>query len=329
MKLTTFTPLRFESCAAGLLWLLIAPGLHAQLGIDPQQQRDSVEAAATVEALRDAALTGEAAAPGTSEVPTFAPSTTGDDDIGEQLILKRPPKEQNFTFTSDTFLFWTDNAANLPAGEIEDAFYGFGFDLEYRRRLFGSVFARAEFAQDFYRYADLTELNFESSDAIAGALAVIPKLANTVVYLDYYYNRLTQGEFESSVFDNHAIRLGAQKLFPINHANSFFLGSSAQLSAQTDPQELERHEYTVQSGYIAELTRNVGAQVSYRFSYFDYQNFDRDDQFHSFAASLIWTPREWLQFAAAATYTNNDSNLDFFDYQTWNVGATLSGTVQF
>jgi hypothetical protein len=54
----------------------------------------------------------------------FAPESPGDDDIGQQLILKDSERERWLSAQLDTFTFWSDNPANLSTGEEDDVFWG-------------------------------------------------------------------------------------------------------------------------------------------------------------------------------------------------------------
>src|SRR5690349_18424108 len=53
----------------------------------------------------------------------FAPQSPGDSDIGQQLILKRNEKQEEFAVAVDASYFFTDNAAQAHEGAKEDWFF--------------------------------------------------------------------------------------------------------------------------------------------------------------------------------------------------------------
>ena len=317
-------------CFLGACLLLLAPGgmppAAAQTRIDPARAADAVPTSDLIRSADDfAASMTSAASAGLDEENAFAPVTPGDSDIGQQLILKREEKKQPFALYADSSMFWTDNAANVRSGEIDDWFFVGGVTASWQDRLhsrfYGDIFA----SQHFYRYNELDVLDYESGNLGVGVLVLMPELANTIWHLHYAYQRITQGLGDAAIYQTHNLRGGMQKTFLIDRLNSVNVGMIASLALDADPDILQRHEYTLQAGYKFKIMRDLFFSLNYRFGYFDYFNLaSREDFYHNMGASLNWRPRKFLELSASYNYAVNDSNLDFFDYEGQLAGPAMS-----
>ncbi len=306
-------------------FLLCAPA-GAQTNIDPARAADALPMRDLLLSEEELANETEAdAAAGLEEENAFAPVTPGDSDIGQQLILKREEKKQPFTLYVDNSIFWTDNAANVRAGQINDWFFVSGINLTWQERLHSRFYGDASLSQNFYRYDRLPALDYESGNASVGFLLLMPELANTIWHCHYIYQRITQGISDEPIYQTHNLRGGMQKTILIDRLNSFNLGAVASLSVDADPDILQRHEYTLQAGYRFKVMRDLFFSLNYRFGYFDYFNLEgREDFYHNFGTSLNWRPRKHLELSASYNYSINESNLEFFDYEAQLAGPAIS-----
>jgi len=301
--------------------------LSAQTLIDPSRASANTSPPAEQSLLR-----GENAGPMAElqEDNTFAPSSPGDDDLGQQLILKRQEKARPFSIWADSSIFWTDNAANVSSGELDDWFYSGGVNLAWQQRLHSRFYGDAYLGQHWYRYDELDVLDYESADAMLGTLVIMPELANTILHAHYHYQRITQGIDDDAIYEAHNIRLGAQKTFLIDRLNSINTYLQAILAMDTDPEYLQRHEYAFQAAYHFKITRELIFTLAGRVAYYDYFNFDgRSDWFQTYGASLTWRPKEYLELGAHYNFAINKSSLDVFDYESQLAGPALALRVRF
>lgn len=303
-----------------------ACGAGAQ--VDPSRLQEGALSSVS----RGAPLVAESAAlsqRGIEEENEFAPASPGDDDLGEQLILKETPKSRPFRFFADTFWFWTDNAANVSAGEQEDMFYGASAGLAWQPRLTRKTFLDVSVSQRLVRYDEFDLLDFESLEAAATLMYVEPRLANIVFFGGVMFNRITGDNFSDELYNSTSLRAGAQKVFLINRRNSLHFGLLADWDADTDVDPLYRHEYSADAAWRFKVTRTLHFTANYRFSWMDYQRLDREDALQLAGATLSWQPRSWLEVYANANFAFNDSNIAFFDYETASVGGGLGVRVKF
>jgi len=251
----------------------------------------------------------------------FAPESPGDDDLGQQLILKEAPKNRWMSAQVDTFLFWSDNAANLSEGEKDDFFWGGRVSLTAQPRLSRNLYGDIMVSQQFYRYDRLDFLDYEYLEASAGLISVEPRLADSILYIQGYFNRMTTDSFSEDIVNSWSVRAGIQKTILFDRRNTLHINLMGDWDLDTDVAELERYEYVADVGYTFKLMRGLMLGASYRFTYFDYQEVDRADVLNLLGVNLVWSPRKWIDVYLAASYSFNNSDVDVFDYEAGNVGG--------
>lgn len=266
---------------------------------------------------------------GLEEENAFAPFSPGDSDIGQQLILKETPRDRWFRAYADLFGYWTNNAANAPAGEQDDWFWGGRIGAGYQPRLASRLFADIDLQQQMFRYDKFDVLDFESLDATAGLIWIEPRLANTIFFAQYNYNRITNDEFGSDLLNSHSLRAGLQKTFLIDRRNSIHATLMGDWDIDTDVDSLYRFEYIASLGWRFKIFHDLSFGVSYRHTWFDYQDVDRSDSLHIIGGGLAWTPREWLELSLGANFSVNESDIDVFDYETSTLGGGLGVKIKF
>lgn len=266
---------------------------------------------------------------GLDEENVFAPPSPGDEDIGQQLILKSAPKNRWFRAYADMFSYWTNNAANVSAGEEADWFWGGRIGAGYQPRLAKKLFADFDLQQQLYRYDQFDVLDFESLDATAGLIYIEPRLANALFFVQYDFNRITNDDFSEDLLNSHSIRAGAQKIFLFDRRNSLHLSVMGDWDVDTDLDELDRHEYIGDVIYRFKIMRDLVFALSYRYTFFDYQQADRSDSLHIAGASLTWSPWNWMDVYASANYSINESDVDAFDYETALTGGGVGVKIRF
>ncbi len=319
-----------KSCPTSVVFglaFLIAHSVFGQALVDPSRTATAIDAAAGNRTVLQSA--NKISSDLLQEENAFAPASPGDSDLGQQLILKRNEKVQPFRFSLDSSEFWTDNAANARTGKKQDWFYSGGASFSYQPRLGKRFFFDSSLGEHWYRYSKLNELDFESGEASAGLIVIMPELANSVLYANYYYERITQGLGDSPIYTTQNIRVGAQKTFLIDRLQSANLGLMASFALDSDPVALRRHEYSVNTGYNYKIMRDLILSVSYRAAFYDYFKAARQDWYHSFGVVLSYQPREWLELAASYNYTLNRSSLSQFSYDSQLAGPSVSLKVRF
>lgn len=265
-----------------------------------------------------------------AEENVFAPHTTGDDDIGLQLILKRQDRQEPFSASIDSAEYYTDNAANLNKGAQQDWFYVGGINLGYQPRLAGTLYFDTSVNQHWYRYDQLNRLDYEDGTAAVGFIKLMPKWWNTLWHAHYFYERITQGIDNSPIYQTHNLRVGVQKTAFIDRLNSLNLSLMANLAFDTTPDTLKRNEYSALTGWNFKISPKTVFTLSYRLAYYDYSNLDgRQDWYHNFGATVVYRPTSWCELAATYGYTLNRSNHEVFSYDSQLAGPSVGLKMKF
>ncbi len=259
----------------------------------------------------------------------FAPMTPGDPDLGDQLILKSLPKERPFRAYADAFMFWTNNAGNSPANEQDDSFWGARLGAGFQPRLGKKLFADINASQQIFRYNEFEVLDFESLDLSAGLIYVEPRLADTLFFAQYNFNRITGDDFGDELLNSHSIRAGVQKAFILNRRSSIHVSLMGDWDIDTDLEQLDRHEYLTDVSWRFKIMRDLVLALNYRYTWLDYNEVDRGDSLHVAGASLTWSPKSWLDVYLSANFSLNESDIDVFDYESANLGGGLGVKVRF
>ncbi|OAI56213.1 hypothetical protein AYO49_01000 [Verrucomicrobiaceae bacterium SCGC AG-212-N21] len=318
--------LRTCAFAAGIV--LFSTVTQGQTRLDPARAATATQPDAAAQSIIRAQE--EASSGGLDMENVFAPVSPGDEDIGQQLILKRNEKNQPFSVWLDSSIYWTDNAANVHEGEIDDWFYVGGVNVAWQQRLHSRFYADVYAGQHWYRYDELSELDYESGEASAGLLVVLPELGNSIFHAHYYYQRITQDIGDDPIYETHNIRVGLQKTFLINRLNSINASYMSSFALETDPEVLQRHEHSLLLGYNFKIKRDWILNLSYRLAYYDYFNLEnRHDWYHNLGAALLWRPSEHFEASLGYYFTLNESNFDIFSYESHLAGPALAVRYKF
>lgn len=318
--------LRSFSLAA---WVaMLSPLIQAQTQLDPARAAAATRPDVTAELLSRAQQ--QASSAGLDMENVFAPASPGDEDIGQQLILKRNEKSFPFAAWLDSSVYWTDNAANVHEGKTDDWFYVGGVNLAWQQRLKGRFYGDVYAGQHWYRYDQVSDLDYESGEASVGALMVLPELGNSIFHVHYYYQRITQGIGDDAIYQTHNIRVGLQKTFLINRVNSLNASLMSSFALDTDPEVLQRHEHSLQLGYNYKVMHDWTFSLSYRLAFYDYFNLEgRQDWYHNFGAALTWRPCENFEATLGYYYTLNQSNYEVFSYESQLAGPAVAVKYKF
>lgn len=299
--------------------------LTAQV-IDPSRRQEATLSRTPAPTLADGAALDQRSL---DQENVFAPSSLGDDDIGQQLILKEVPKEQFFRAFADTFGLWTDNAANVPVGKVDDFFYGARIGAGWQPRIGNRTYADISLSQQIVRYNEFDVLDFESFEAAASVMHIVPKLSNILFFGSIVYNRITGDEFSQDLYQSTSARIGAQKTFFINRRNSINLSLLGDWDLDTDVDQLFRDEYIGDIAWNFKIFRTLVLSLNYRFTWLEYRRVNRGDALQFAAATLSWQPRKWLELYTTFNFADNNSNVSAFEYETASAGGGLGVRIKF
>ena len=251
----------------------------------------------------------------------FAPESPGDDDIGQQLILKDSERERWLSAQADTFMFWSDNAANLSKGEEDDAFWGSQISVGAQPRLGERLYLDAFISQQVYLYDQNDVLDYEYLQASLGLIYLEPRLWNSMLFAQFQYGRTTNDSFSREILNSYSFLAGIQKTLIFDRRSSLYMNLMGDWDMDADVDEFANSQYIADLSYRFKIMRDLVLSASYRFTWFDYQDVDRSDGLNTMGVYLTWMPKKWLNAYIGSSFNINESDVDAFDYQTTNLGG--------
>lgn len=301
--------------AACALVFTLAPG-SAQT-VDPTRFGEGIRPLSVPNLLAEDGSAQE----GLQDENDFAPESPGDNDIGQQLILKDSERERWLSAQMDSFMFWSDNAANLSRGEEEDVFWGSQISVGAQPRLGERLYADAFISQQIYRYDKNDLLDYEYLQASLGLIYLEPRLWNSMLFAQFQYGRTTTDDFSQKILNSYSFLAGIQKTVIFDRRNSLYMNLMGDWDLDADVDQLANSQYIADFSYRFKIMRDLILSASYRFTWFDYQEVDRSDALNTMGVFLTWMPKKWLNVYAGSSFNINESDVDAFDYQTTNLGG--------
>jgi len=271
------------------------------------------------------ALTGQAFAP----EPGYAPPSPADDDLGEQRLLIPDSRYKSFTLFANASEFYTSNAALTNGGGSGDWFTALQFGGNWLPRIAGNLYGDVSAVQQLYRYAEYSNLSFNSLDIGGGLIYVLRDFGDLSAFARYNYNLLTDASSSNSIFYQQTIRLGLQKPFVFSRAHSATVAFNADLNLDGWPDYALRNRFALLAGYQANLTRRLQANLFYQIAYFPFVDAGRRDWNQIMSAGLAYNFAPWFSVNASVSASFNNSNENFYTYEVLNTGAGVSAVIKF
>ena len=271
------------------------------------------------------ALTGQAFSP----EPGYAPPSPSDEDLGEQRLLVPDARYKSLTLFANASEFYTSNAALTNGGAQGDWFTALQFGGSWVPRIKGSLFGEVSVLQQLYRYAEFSNLSFNSLDVGGGLIYAFRDLGDLSAFARYNYNLLTDASASNSIFYQQTIRLGLQKPFVFSRAQSATVGLQTDLNLDGWPDYALRNRFALLLSYQANLTRKLQASLFYQLAYFPFLDVDRRDWNQILGAGLAYNFAPWFSVNASVSASFNDSNENFYTYNVLNTGAGVSAVLRF
>ncbi|MFZ5806037.1 MAG: hypothetical protein ACOY3I_02350 [Verrucomicrobiota bacterium] len=255
--------------------------------------------------------------------------SSGDEDIGVQMMLKKQEKETPFEISGSASAFYTSNAELAKEYPKSDYFWIGQAGAAYLPKITQTLLGDITIYQQFFRYDEFKNLDFDSFNVGGGLTYIAQNLWEIAFFARYNFNRLTHahessdGPQHSEFFKTHSITAGLQKIFQINRAQYWYVGQMSQIN-MADPVSSQRNDYSLFTGYNLALTRNVDVQCMYRAAYVCYANDEREDINQSVSAGVSYKPFEWATLSASGSLGLNNSNQPANNYDVVNAGLGLN-----
>ncbi|MEO6053261.1 MAG: hypothetical protein ABIP97_04545 [Chthoniobacterales bacterium] len=302
--------------------LVFAATLHAQDA--SAQQRVARE-----ESTRRSVIDQASAYLLANSASSYAPSSPGDSDLGEQLMLTRRERYRAFQIYADFNEYWTNNAGLTQNNPVSDWLMAPQFGLNYTPQIASNLYGEFTVREQLFRYASNTQLDFNSTDTGAGLIYVVRQLGDLSVFGRYHFTLLTDPGMGSSTYNQQTLKFGVQKPFVLSRAHMIYVGSSAEINLAGSPGYALKNTFDFFTGYQAALTRNINASLYYRISLFNYTQGGRDDLNQNASFGLSWVITDWFSINSVASFGFNSSNTENNNYWVFMVGSGVSAQFKF
>jgi len=258
-------------------------------------------------------------------------TTSGDLDLGIQVILKRKEAEQPFRFFADAAEFYTNNVFLSRNNRQSDSYFFADVGFTYQRKITDELSLETTVRQGFFRYSQYREVDFEDFNAGVGLTYDWKKLWDINLFSRYNFERFTSGDISSDFFRNHTITVGAQKSFYFNNqsnqGNYAYLGYSSIFGWST-PTSSQRNEHGFFSGVHYNFTRKFSGDIYYRIAAFTYE-VGRTDLNQTVVVSLAYIFNDYARLTASASYASDISNHSVFNYDLFTTGGGIALQLKF
>ena len=273
-----------------------------------------------------------------SEDDTQAVLSSGDSDLGEQVILERQMERSPIKARAEAHLFWSDNLG-ADATDPEDGWFFVGsLGARWKQRLSENLFLDTFAYQDAYLY-DTDGYDFESSEFGVGFLGSPPEYPDITIYgrYEFLYVHADDPGFPATSTDDrvttrsHRLRFGTYQTLYQDTRNSLVFSTQARFDVDAHPSRLERRQFSARLGYYRRLTRQLQLSAYSKVSHRNYRNSDREDVYVYGGLDLTYRLSRHARFYASVLYGHNDSNRPggASDYEAWQTGLGLGLRAKF
>jgi hypothetical protein len=249
-----------------------------------------------------------------------------DEDLGEQILVKRKPKPWNITLSSDLGSFYTSNALSSEANPQADFATTHNDVLTATYRLTDELTFTGTGRYSLFRYHRLGSQDFDAYNGGGNLSYSLPY--EVTVSTGLQWTSIYSQPIDDAVYDEFDWSIGFVKVAPLTFAQWVKDKSAIFVGYQTDvrvanPSDFDKTEYSPYVGMSYLLHPQVVAQMLYRWQFQEYARGTRKDFNDTFSTNVGWTPYSWLNVSTFFSYTHNDSTVEIRDYDTWNSGVNV------
>jgi len=246
-------------------------------------------------------------------------------DLGPQIPLRRQQPPLISLYSDSQYLF-DSNVALTPHHETSDGVFfetlGAALTPHLADQLSSAIYAR----QQFVLYDQQVDLNFYAQTA--GLSLAYPLEDWFTLYGGFAATRLFSTSDQHEFYKEFDTQLGLWHGQSLGHGLSLYYGYQFDWLASS-PSDLTEVEDALYGGINWQIIDQWTAQFLYRFRVRDYLQVGRTDFDHLVSLAVTFAFDRYASIRAYASYANNDSNKNEFDYDVANVGCGVNLAVRF
>jgi len=263
-------------------------------------------------------------------LPTFAPFSEADGDLGVQLIMQPALSYDAFSVSVDVGYLYTDNARVSQSDAVDDHVFTAGLSMSYIPILYKNLYGEVTVQDTTFNYDSNSDLDFNDFEAGAGLLYVFRQLGDTTLVARYNFARfLDLFSGLDDIYTNHSIQIGAYKSWYFTSRQHAYIAFLSDFSLQGTPQQATRDEHSVILAYRLLPLPKLKIEAYYRGGYLDFTGIDRSDFTHTSGLAATWSFTRHLYASVHTSYTWNDSDALERDYEVFLSGVQVGFNYEF
>lgn len=249
-----------------------------------------------------------------------------DDDLGEQILVKRKPKPWHVGLSSDLGETWSSNVLQADRERRTDFALTHNDVVTGTYKLTDELTFSGSYRFSLFRYNRLIFQNFDAHNASGSFNYVLPE--NFSLNTGLQWTTIYSTPVGDSVYEEADWSIGATKVIPLNFADWIKDKAAWFIAYQTDvrltsPNDFDKLEVSPLTGISYLVAPKVITQAVYRWQYQHFQRGGRKDYNNMISGNISWNPFTWLTLSAFCGWTHNNSVGSTRDYDAFNTGTTV------
>lgn len=248
------------------------------------------------------------------EESLFAPSSDGDSDLGEQLILKKTESRSRFQFKANTNLYYSNNIGNAANNTEPGWIWASNIETKWVPKIGDNLFLNISVNHEIYHYETNHDLDFANVQTKAGIVKILPE-SDVLLYAELEHNYARRNFFSDNIHGITSFNVGANKTFFHNAKNTSYLGAHASFDLHSTRNPIERDELTIRAGHNHQFNDKLRLTAYSDLSWYSF-NQNRDDFTYAVGLHLEYAITANASAYTSINYFNNNSDVDAQDYST-------------
>jgi len=198
------------------------------------------------------------------------------------------------------------------------------------KNTFGDFTAQIYAREQIFRYDFLSVLDFNTLAGGVQLTQVFNDAMGLNVYTGYSHSRFTSENTAIEFYREHDLNYGMYIPYQIAPGHLAYLGGQFDYHASYPSKTTDdRCDYAAFFGYSVNITRQLLAQLTYRYTFTENLDQFREDHNQVVGGSFNWNFTPYTSLKGFTSFTANDSTLVAGDYNVFNVGGSLALNVKF
>jgi len=257
----------------------------------------------------------------------FAPTSDGDSDLGEQLILKRSPSRSVIRLNVETHLLYSNNISNVDEGTQNGFVFSGNMAASWVQTIGENLFSNISVQQSFYQYENNVDLDFTNTRTSAGLVKFLPSV-DVALRADVVHDYARHNFLSDKIHGITSVRLAASKTFFHSPRRVSYVGLDLSSDMDSTDGRVERNSWTAKVGHTWKISDSFTVSGFADVARYDYDENGRSDTTVAIGVNMEYGITANVSLYSSVTYIDNDSNISGLDYTSslGSLGVGLKAT---